>query len=49
MVNQIFMQAFDLGVPVIARRIPGNSYLVDHNETGLLYETPEVSQLYFHM
>ncbi|XP_067938960.1 glycosyltransferase 1 domain-containing protein 1-like [Watersipora subatra] len=35
------LEAFQLGVPVLARDIPGNSYLVKHDETGLLYSTPQ--------
>ena len=31
-----------LGVPVLARNIPGNSALIKHRETGLLFNTPEV-------
>ena len=39
------LQAFDLGVPVLARHIPGNTYLIEHNKTGLLYDTPKVRVL----
>jgi len=31
-----------LGVPVLARNIPGNSAVIQHKETGLLFDTPEV-------
>ena len=34
-----------LGVPVLARNIPGNSALIKHRETGLLFNTPEVCNL----
>lgn len=34
-----------LGVPVLARNIPGNSALIKHRETGLLFNTPEVCTL----
>ena len=27
---------------VLARKIPGNEYLINHNENGLLFQTPEV-------
>ena len=33
----------DLGVPVLARNIPGNSAVIQHRESGLLFDTPEVS------
>ena len=29
-----------LGVPVLARDIPGNAALVNHGENGILYSTP---------
>ncbi len=32
-----------LGCPVIARGIPGNLDLIQHGETGLIFETQEVS------
>lgn len=34
-----------LGVPVLVRNIPGNSALIKHRETGLLFNTPEVCTL----
>ena len=34
-----------LGVPVLARNIPGNSALIKHRETGLLFNAPEVCTL----
>jgi glycosyltransferase involved in cell wall biosynthesis len=34
------LEAMDVGVPVIARDIPGNRSLVDHGQTGLLFATP---------
>ena len=36
-------QAMKLGTPVIARDIEGNRSLIQHRETGLLYNTPQVS------
>ncbi|XP_006813771.1 glycosyltransferase 1 domain-containing protein 1-like [Saccoglossus kowalevskii] len=35
------LEAMDLGVPVIVRDIPGNASICKHNETGLLYNTPD--------
>lgn len=35
-------QAIDLGVPVLARNIPGNAAVVQHEVTGLLYSSPQV-------
>ncbi|XP_033628470.1 glycosyltransferase 1 domain-containing protein 1-like [Asterias rubens] len=35
------LEAMDLCVPVIARNIPGNRTLVEHRQTGLLYDTPQ--------
>jgi len=32
----------NLGVPVIARNIPGNIEVVTDMQTGLLYNTPQV-------
>ena len=32
----------DLGVPVIARKIPANADLIDNGDTGMLYSLPEV-------
>jgi len=40
------MQAMDLGVPVVARDIPGNAAIVENGQTGLMYNTPEVFQSY---
>lgn len=34
------LEAMDIGVPVIARDVPGNRSLVDHGRTGLLFGTP---------
>lgn len=33
------LEAMDLGVPVIARNIPGNRAIIDHTQTGLLYDS----------
>lgn len=38
----LFQQAMDLGVPVLARDIPGNAVIVKHEVTGLLYSSPQV-------
>ncbi|CAJ1068054.1 glycosyltransferase 1 domain-containing protein 1 isoform X2 [Xyrichtys novacula] len=35
------LEAMDLGVPVLARDIPGNAAVVQHEFTGLLYSTPQ--------
>ncbi|XP_053276053.1 glycosyltransferase 1 domain-containing protein 1 isoform X1 [Pleuronectes platessa] len=35
------LEAMDLGVPVLARDIPGNSAVVQHEFTGLLYSSPK--------
>ncbi|PIQ76038.1 hypothetical protein COU78_03695 [Candidatus Peregrinibacteria bacterium CG10_big_fil_rev_8_21_14_0_10_49_24] len=34
------LEAMHLGIPVIARDIPGNSAIVRHGSTGLLFQTP---------
>lgn len=36
-----------LGVPVLARNIPGNSAVIQHKETGLLFDTPEVWKMVY--
>ncbi|XP_035768987.1 glycosyltransferase 1 domain-containing protein 1 isoform X2 [Neolamprologus brichardi] len=36
------LEAIDLGVPVLARNIPGNAAVVQHEVTGLLYSSPQV-------
>ncbi|KAG7480658.1 hypothetical protein MATL_G00058570 [Megalops atlanticus] len=35
------LEAMDLEVPVVARDIPGNSAIVRHEDTGLLFSTPQ--------
>ncbi|KAG9354827.1 hypothetical protein JZ751_001540 [Albula glossodonta] len=35
------LEAMDLRVPVVARDIPGNAAIVRHEETGLLFSTPQ--------
>ncbi|KAM9360593.1 glycosyltransferase 1 domain-containing protein 1 [Symphorus nematophorus] len=35
------LEAMDLEVPVLARDIPGNAAIVQHEFTGLLYSTPQ--------
>ena len=35
-------QSMKLGVPVLARNIPGNSAVIQHGESGLLFDTPQV-------
>jgi len=35
------LESMALGVPVLARNIPGNSALIKQRETGLLFNTPE--------
>jgi glycosyltransferase involved in cell wall biosynthesis len=34
------LEAMHIGVPVLARNIPGNAAIVRHESTGLLFETP---------
>lgn len=38
----MLQQAMDLGLPVLARDIPGNAAVVQHEVTGLLYSSPQV-------
>ncbi|XP_067667956.1 glycosyltransferase 1 domain-containing protein 1-like [Haliotis asinina] len=35
------LEAMDVGVPVLARRVTGNRDLIQDGETGLLYDTPQ--------
>ncbi|NXS33174.1 GL1D1 protein, partial [Pomatostomus ruficeps] len=35
------LEAMDLGIPVLARNIPGNAAIIKHKETGLLFSTPQ--------
>ncbi|KAM9330877.1 glycosyltransferase 1 domain-containing protein 1 [Gastrophryne carolinensis] len=35
------LEAMDLEVPVLARNIPGNTAIVKHEETGLIFATPQ--------
>ncbi|XP_029960470.1 glycosyltransferase 1 domain-containing protein 1 [Salarias fasciatus] len=35
------LEAMDLGVPVLARDIPGNAAVVEHEVTGLLFSSPQ--------
>ncbi|XP_012688295.2 glycosyltransferase 1 domain-containing protein 1 [Clupea harengus] len=35
------LEAMHLGLPVLARDIPGNAAIVEHEGTGLLYSSPE--------
>ncbi|KAJ8263231.1 hypothetical protein COCON_G00156880 [Conger conger] len=35
------LEAMHLGVPVVARDIPGNAAIVRHEDTGLLFSTPQ--------
>ncbi|XP_037114373.1 glycosyltransferase 1 domain-containing protein 1 isoform X2 [Syngnathus acus] len=35
------LEAMDLGLPVVARDIPGNKAVVQHEVTGLLYSSPQ--------
>ncbi|KAM9392207.1 glycosyltransferase 1 domain-containing protein 1 isoform 2-T2 [Pholidichthys leucotaenia] len=35
------LEAMDLGVPVLARDIPGNAAVVQHETTGLLFSSPQ--------
>ncbi|KAK9970376.1 hypothetical protein ABG768_026323 [Culter alburnus] len=35
------LEAMDLGLPVLARDIPGNAAIVEHKVTGLLYSSPQ--------
>lgn len=38
----VLKQAMDLEVPVLARDIPGNAAVVQHESSGLLYSSPQV-------
>ena len=40
------MQAMDLGVPVVARRVPGNVDIIEDGRTGFLYSQPQVGQIF---
>uniref|UniRef100_A0A672S6T2 Glycosyltransferase 1 domain containing 1 n=1 Tax=Sinocyclocheilus grahami TaxID=75366 RepID=A0A672S6T2_SINGR len=35
------LEAMDLGLPVLARDVPGNAAIVEHEVTGLLYTSPQ--------
>ncbi|CAK6950355.1 glycosyltransferase 1 domain-containing protein 1 isoform X1 [Scomber scombrus] len=35
------LEAMDLGIPVVARDIPGNAAVVQHGVTGVLYSSPQ--------
>ncbi|XP_069071469.1 glycosyltransferase 1 domain-containing protein 1 [Pleurodeles waltl] len=35
------LEAMDLGVPVLARNIPGNAAIISHQDTGLLFSDPQ--------
>ncbi|NXQ38646.1 GL1D1 protein, partial [Catharus fuscescens] len=35
------LEAMDLDIPVLARNIPGNAAIIKHQETGLLFSTPQ--------
>lgn len=35
------LEAMDLGVPVLARNIPGNAAVIAHEDTGLLFSDPQ--------
>ncbi|KAK7135520.1 hypothetical protein R3I94_014251 [Phoxinus phoxinus] len=35
------LEAMDLGLPVLARDVPGNAAIVEHKVTGLLYSSPQ--------
>ncbi|XP_044222406.1 glycosyltransferase 1 domain-containing protein 1 [Thunnus albacares] len=35
------LEAMDLGIPVVARDIPGNAAVVQHEVTGVLYSSPQ--------
>lgn len=35
------LESMALGVPVLARNIPGNSAIIQHRDSGLLFDTPE--------
>ncbi|XP_016105036.1 glycosyltransferase 1 domain-containing protein 1-like [Sinocyclocheilus grahami] len=37
----IVPKAMDLGLPVLARDVPGNAAIVEHEVTGLLYTSPQ--------
>lgn len=35
------LESMKLGVPVLARNIPGNTAVIQHGESGLLFDTPQ--------
>ncbi|NXO76346.1 GL1D1 protein, partial [Sitta europaea] len=35
------LEAMDLGIPVLARNIPGNAAIIKHKDTGLLFSSPQ--------
>ncbi|NXA37435.1 GL1D1 protein, partial [Eudromia elegans] len=35
------LEAMDLGIPVLARNIPGNAAIIKHKDTGLLFSDPQ--------
>ncbi|NWX66476.1 GL1D1 protein, partial [Promerops cafer] len=35
------LEAMDLGIPVLARNIPGNAAIIKHKQTGLLFSTAQ--------
>ncbi|XP_071944541.1 glycosyltransferase 1 domain-containing protein 1-like [Antedon mediterranea] len=39
--SSTILEAMNLEVPVIARGIPGNKAIISHEETGLLFNTPQ--------
>jgi len=38
--SNALLEAATIGLPILARKIPGNEAVVRHNRNGLLYETP---------
>ena len=44
-----FSQSMKLGVPVLARNIPGNAAVIKHRESGLLFNTPQVPYIMLNM
>jgi len=39
--SSILLEAMAIGVPVIARNIPGNCAIISNNKTGLLFSSPD--------
>ena len=43
--SNVILEAMQLGIPVVATDIPGNSDLIKHEHTGMLYSVGQIEQL----